>query len=265
VGSDGKLVLVDAETGSVTATFTLLGPKKETILPVCAAYSDGMLALAGKGSRNNLCVYKLADAVEGVAELKPLLMAKDQFNEKLRLAIPVDCRAVCFAGKERVVVSTGTGAIDVYPIKASTKPVLPSFSKKILPKDSVVRGLYPCPESDAILISDGQGVLEAFDLAAGKPIGRFAGHEGAITAAISVRVNKRQLLISGSKDRFLRIFDFATRKLLFKQYMKYVPSSVMARLEPESASGAESNSDSETSSLWDEMQIAPESKKQRLN
>lgn len=101
------------------------------------------------------------------------------------------------------------------------------------------------------IVSDTVGGVHVVDFRAssGKPLGSMKGIAGAVTDMQVL--NDASMLATVGLDRYLRVFNWKTRKLQHKVYLKQRLSSVYAlALE----SPTVNDNDNEEDKVWEEME-----------
>lgn len=213
------------------------------------------LAVGGKGSKNNLKVFDLTDLTA------PLYTAKPTTNTRLNLPFNVDIRAICFTSldkPEKLAVANSDGQIFLYDFARQASSLL---NRQVLPKKSVLSSISRAESDDSVIYTDVSGVIERYDLLKGKSCGRFKSQEGAVTSFLIA--GNQSILLTASKDRFLRIFNLSTRSLLHKLYLKHVPTTISITRQDWLEAHAQQYEDSEDEEVWEGMSRVSDNKKKR--
>lgn len=257
VKSDDSLLAVSDKGDLATWSLNQLTPHIQTlpeVTDVCAVCKkDDLLAVGGKGSKNNLKVFNLNDLS------KPLYTAKPTINTRLNDPFKVDIRSICFTSSARsdlLAISNSDGQVFLYDFSLQSKALL---YHQVLPKKSVINSISRADRDEVVIYSDVTGVIESFDLRAGRSYGRFKPQEGAVQA--SLLTSNDLLLLTASKDRYLRIFSFPTRTLLHKFYLKHVPTTISVVHQDWLKAHAQEYEDSEDEQVWESMTIVSDKNK----
>lgn len=222
-----------------------------------AALKGHFLAVGGKGSKNNLKIYDLSQEDFSV----PIYSAKPTLDTRLDSHFLVDIRAICFTHESNnfaLAVSNADGQIFTYDFSRQNGS---TSNRQVMPKKTVISSLSRAEKDGSVIFTDVSGVIECYDLVAGKSYGRFKPHDGAV---LSFAVSEKNLLIlTVSKDRFLRIFNYSTRQLLHKIYLKNVPSALTILSEDWLTIEDFDYEDSDDEKVWEGMTTVADSKKKR--
>lgn len=214
----------------------------------------GIFASGGKNS--DLVVFRLfkSKSVENldlnalVCKPKVLFRAENVEPDHLGIEQPVWIRKILFSKSStsrhfRLITATNYGQIRVYESKEDSEPI---GSYKVNDKP-LISLQFACESEEDIVVSDTHTFvarlsLTQIDKKAQKIISASAGtfykpslkllgkfSEGGNTGAIhGVDVDKKESLIAcAGLDRYLRVFDIQTRKLLAKVYLGVQVSSVL--------------------------------------
>jgi len=256
LSASGRLVSVAKDSKDEAKQLSIFKNKQCRTLKeiVCADSFEGKLAVAGSGPLGSLTVFEVDKSVD-----KPIYKAKPILNTRLNIPVPEDNRSIAFLGPDRVVVGTALGALNVFDISSAEKAII---TRQVFEKGTAIRALYKTGNNDQVILVDAQNVIELYDVARGRGLGRFPGHEGSILCVALARWKQRNLLITGSHDRYMRIFDFNTRKLLFKQYLKQVPRALHVLIKQDSKQDL---TDSDEERLWDELPVAISDKRRKID
>ena len=212
---------------------------------------ENYLAVGGKGSKNNLKVFTLQ------AEGSSLLYtAKPTMNTRLNSPFNVDIRAICFISASKIAVSNADGQIFLYDFSLKATGL---SHHQVLPKKTVIASLSRADRDGCVIYTDVSGVIECYDLTKGRSCGRFKPQEGCVQ--FFQLLGNNSILLTLSKDRFLRIFNFSTRALLHKVYLKHVPSTLQVANQSWLAALEEHYEDSEDEEVWQGMSRVPDKKR----
>jgi WD40 repeat protein len=253
VSSHGELAFWSHSDSAAVTRKTL--PQASNIQAV--AKLGNFLAVGGKGSKNNLKVFNLEDLTV------TLFTAKATLNTRLNLPFNIDIRAICFTSLEKpetVAVANSDGQIFFYDFSRQTSSLL---HHQVLPKKTVLTSIFRTEaESDSTVIyTDVTGIIERYDLLKGKSSGRFKPQEGAVNSFLISGNNS--ILLTISKDRFLRIFNLSTRSLLHKVYLKHSPATITITRQDWLEAHAQQYEDSEDEEVWEGMTRKVDDKKKR--
>lgn len=219
------------------------------------AKKDNYLAVGGKGVKNNLKVFDLnADDLT-----TPLFSAKTTINTRLNSPFPVDIRSICFTSQDNhnnLATTSPDGQVFLYDFSRQASSIL---HHQVLPKKSLINSISRAEKDGSVIYTDVSGIIECYDLLKGKSYGRFKPQEGAVTSFVL----SEGILITASKDRFLRIFNYSTRVLLHKIYLKHCPSSIIVTRQDWLVSHAQQYEDSEDEEVWEGMSSVPDKKRSK--
>lgn len=229
----------------------------KAVEPAVAVKRGNLIALGGKGIKNNLQLWDLNDLESGKAKV----LAKQTQNVRLNMPYPVDVRGIAFTQRDNsdvMVTCNADGQLWLYDLKVKRVPVI---ERQVQPKKTSLTSVYATPKDDCVIYTTSDGVVEYYDMRAGRSFGRFGPHEGAITdlhITTGAENGQGRLLITTCKDRFLRIFDFETRALLSKVYLKHVPTAFLVTKQPWLDILAKDYEDTEDEEFWEEMNQVPD-------
>ena len=214
------------------------------------------LAVGGTGIKNNLKVFDISDPSN------PTLVysAKPTMNTRLNSHFPVDIRAICFTTSSPANLATASpdGQVFLYDFTRQSSSIL---HRQVLPKRSVITSIARAEKDGSVIYTDVTGVIECFDLLIGKSYGRFKPQEGTVQASLL----HNSVLITASKDRFLRIFNYTTRTLLHKIYLKHAPATITISRQDWLKIDAQQYEDSEDEQVWEGMSRIPDKKRARID
>jgi len=165
--------------------------------------------IATGGKENDLKVWDLSDFD------KPIFAAKNVKNDSLNLRVPVWLRDIAFLQDDdtKILTCGGYKHIRLYDRKAQRRPVL-----DVTWHEHPINSLSVTPNGDGVVIGNSAGYMATIDLRTGKCIGGYKGNVGSIR---SVKCHQtQQIVVSCGLDRFAKIYDLNSRKLLKKVYMK---------------------------------------------
>ena len=240
VSNRGDLVTWSAQDSAPKALEALSGA---TEIQAVAKFGQ-FLAVGGKGTKNNLKVFSLAE--DGTVSL--LYTAKPTMNTRLNLPFTVDIRAICFFDPSKLAISNSDGQIFFYDF---TRQISSVSHHQVLPKKTAIASLSPAEREGCVIYTDLSGVIESYDLFKGRSYGRFKPHEGSIQSFQLIGSNS--FLLTLSKDRFLRIFNFSTRSLVHKVYLKHVPITLQVANQTWLEAQKEQYENSEDEEVWEGM------------
>lgn len=220
-----------------------------------AAKKGNVLAVGGKGPKNNLKVFDLTTLTCSFA-------AKPSTDTRLNRPFTIDIRAICFTSSEKFdsfAVANSDGQIFLYDFSLSS---LPQHFRQVLPKKTALMSLARAEKDGSVVFTDTTGVIECYDLIKGKSYGRFKPQEGSVQ--IFLLSGADSILLTASKDRFLRIFNYSTRALLHKIYLKHVPTTLAITRQDWLAVHAQQYEDSDDEEVWEGMAPAASEDKKRI-
>lgn len=149
-----------------------------------------------------------------VESKKAVFKSKNVKPDMLDLRQPVCINDIAFLPHDttKLVTATAHHEVRLYDTKSSRRAVL-----DIKAGDNAITRVHVTSSGD-IIAGDGAGETMRFDPRNGKMVGKFKGVGGAITCISSDSGGK--LIASTSLDRFLRVYNSGTRKLVKKVYLK---------------------------------------------
>lgn len=218
------------------------------------ALQNNFLAVGGKGAKNNLKVFDLTKWDEPVC----LFSAKNTLNPRLNADYLVDIRAICFTTREgaaNLAVANADGQIFLYDFCRQSSALL---IRQVLPKKTVLLSVSRAEKDGSVIYTDVTGIIECYDLLKGTSYGRFKPQEGAVQ---SFSLENSSILITIAKDRFLRIFNYSTRVLLHKIYLKHPPNTLTITRQDWLATHSKQYEDSDDEEVWEEMTSVPDKKR----
>jgi len=212
------------------------------------------------GKENNMKVYDI-EHLE-----KPVFIAKNVRNDFLDLRQPVWVNAIDFIGDEenRIVVGTGHHKVQLYDTRKQRRPI-----DEILWEEYPITAISLGPDGNDLIVGNTTGSMASIDLRKKQKNGSFKGNKGSIT---SIKCHQSQgFVVCTGLDRFLRIYDIATRSLLQKFYLKSRLTSVLlseasygneifgknllSDLSKTKKSAIKNVADDTDDSIWNEMEL----------
>lgn len=240
---DRSLRLYDSVTGAFSTLFTLEGEGKIKGLHVTksqeilTASDNGTVELWEKSGEQKASV-KIGEgdlltmgvngegtiAVSGKkillrtldpTTLKEIWKSKNVRNDWLDLEVPIwDMQTRFLNDGHNIVTSTGTHEIRYYDPRAQKKPV-----KRMEWLDEPITALTVSQTSDwTVIAGNTKGDMAQFDLRKMLPNAKFKGQAGSVRCIQSH--SSAPLIASCGIDRFVRVHDVNTRKLVHKVYCK---------------------------------------------
>ncbi|CAB3231847.1 unnamed protein product [Arctia plantaginis] len=170
-------------------------------------YEDGDVFATG-GEENDLKIWR-------IGEPTPIFVAKNLPHDWLQLRRPVWVSDLCFLNNEGgnvVAVCSRHGYVRLYDTRAQRRPVTSVDFEKMAA--TCITNSF---DDRQVLVGFGRGQLHQVDLRKGKPDKGFKGSAGAITDVATVEEGR--LVVSTSLDRQLRVHQFETKELVYKQYL----------------------------------------------
>ncbi|XP_064621391.1 WD repeat-containing protein 74-like isoform X2 [Lineus longissimus] len=164
--------------------------------------------VATGGKENDLKVWDLSNPTD------VLFKAKNVKHDWLNLRVPVWILDMSFLpDSQKVVMATGHHQVRVYDPSAQRRPVLSmEFDEYPLTAMGLVANEYQ------VVVGNTHGKMGLLDFRKGKLLHCFKGFAGGIR---SIECHPTlPLIASCGLDRFLRIHDLNTKKLLHKFYLK---------------------------------------------
>lgn len=165
--------------------------------------------LATGGRENDLKIWKVDDLSKAV------FVAKNVRNDFLNLRVPVWVTASQFLhnSEHEVVVGTGNHSIRTYDTRAKRRPVL-----DVEYHEHPITAISVRPDNNTVLVGNSAGFMGEVDLRTGLQVGGFKGMCGSIRA-IECHATQPYVIVCGL-DRFVRVYDLASRRLEKKVYLK---------------------------------------------
>eukprot|EP00128_Syssomonas_multiformis_P012551 Colp12_sorted_trinity150504_noHs@35034 len=176
----------------------------------CVCAENGNLVATG-GKENDL---KIWDFSEETPKLK--FHAKNVPHDKLDLRVPVHVSGIGFL--------PGTQGNQVFVCTKHRHLRLYDTSKQRRPMYTVEVGEHPFTALTVIdekraIVSDGIGTVNLIQIKDGKPVGKLPGFAGSVRAL--VMHPHLPLVASCGLDRFVRVHNINTRRLMAKVYTKH--------------------------------------------
>ena len=197
-GNDGYLRISDLERQELL--FEPIAAFGGSIQDMALGTLDGravIVAAASAGKvddRNLLRVWDLAER----RLMRKFSTAKIDFIRALALGVR--------RGKAIVALATaGHGGIHIVDLKSGAHEVLP-LSTGAEAVDSIAIGEL---RGKPTIFADMMGPIGAWNLAQGRPIGQALGHHQAVTALALGAIDGRPIMVTGSLDRTVRVWELA--------------------------------------------------------
>jgi ribosome biogenesis protein NSA1 len=233
--SDGALDLGD---GVLVRT----ADNKTQILETVDSVQDE-LAVGGKSI--NLTLYDLNTKQ---AKLK----FKNVKPDNLGLEQPIWITDICYANEHVIATATAHHQVRLFDQRASKKPVA-----DVLVGENRVNCIMASKDGNTLIYADSIGNVEKLDARNGlKKCGKFSGNTGSVRS-IAMDDNEECLATVGL-DRYLRVFDYNSRSVKYKVYLKQKLNCVVfagSSQEKVKQNGAEEEEDDE---LWNQIKNAEE-------
>ncbi|XP_044745544.1 WD repeat-containing protein 74 [Coccinella septempunctata] len=215
LGLFNKKILVTSSKGNInilntknkTESIMTLSTENGTLETSCQNINKPNIIATG-GEMNDL---KLWD----VETKQCVFGAKSMGHDFLNLPIKTSIRGITFIPEEQntCCCSTKEGHVLLYDDRAQRRPVC----KFLEPKASFTCITTAYRERN-ILAGTTKGYVEYVDMKNGKCLRTFTNICGSVTSVLCDPVEP--ILFTTSLDRYLRIFDLDSKKILYKQYMK---------------------------------------------
>ncbi|GMT11054.1 hypothetical protein PFISCL1PPCAC_2351, partial [Pristionchus fissidentatus] len=158
------------------------------------------------------------------ATLKETWKSKNVRNDWLDLEVPIwDMQAKFMHDGHCIVTSTGTHEIRYYDPRAQKKPV-----KRMEWQEEPITALAVSQTSDwTVIAGNTKGEMAQFDLRKMLPNAKFKGQAGSVRCIQSH--SSAPLIASCGIDRFVRVHDVNTRKMVHKVYCKARLNTLLLR------------------------------------
>lgn len=278
-------------------------PGKQTISAFeCNPYDDGVFAYGGKDLDVQIVrIYKENDTIELIKDLttpESLFCAKNVPLDHLQMRVPIWVSQIKFfnsestAGKYNFVTATRYGQIRLYNTAESD---LPTKDYKVCEKP-IMNMAFANQKETEVVITDTHNLIAKYSLvdeikngykvhsaSAGdiiKPLCKLLGKYSAggnTGATRALRVFNNEILVAAGLDRYLRVFDVATRAILAKVYLGVEVSAVVCldiedelpqthdnktlTLQPKKRRDIQQAEESDEEELWSKLDAAPLKKK----
>ncbi|KAK3718783.1 hypothetical protein QZH41_014033, partial [Actinostola sp. cb2023] len=190
--------------------YNRLKSKLEVIFQECDIITTTHILLGQEAKQNDLKIWDLNKSGENIFK------AKNVRNDTLDLRVPVwvtDLGFLPSAGSPKVVTGTGYHQLRLYDTAAKNRPV---FSMDF--EDCPISSLCVTDQENTFIVGNTAGTMSVVDLRKGQAVGNFKGFAGSIRC-IEYCEETRRVAACGL-DRFLRVYDLKSRKLLQKVYLK---------------------------------------------
>ncbi|XP_065667944.1 WD repeat-containing protein 74 isoform X4 [Hydra vulgaris] len=181
-----------------------LGPDIKCMVP-----SNTPEIFATGGIENDVKVYQLENME------KPLFVAKNVRNDFLNLRSPIWISAIEFFKKDsnKLAVASGHHTVRIYDQRDKRRPVMTTDWH-----EHPITAIALKPNNASLIVGNSAGYMGELDLRSNKQVGAFKGNAGSIRSII---YHPSQPLIAAcGLDRFLKIYDANSRKLIKKIYTK---------------------------------------------
>lgn len=180
--------------------------------PLCASQ------VGTGGRKNDLKVWDLNRPEE------PIFRAKNVPCDFLGLPVPIWVTDLGFLPNQgspsKIVVSTGYHQVRLYDTKKQRRPVLSvDFG------ECPISALAPTDNEHVVIVGNNVGTMGSIDLRKGQIVGHFKGFAGAIRCISCL--SKQKIVASCGLDKFLRIHDIHSRRMVHKVYLKSVLNCVL--------------------------------------
>lgn len=180
--------------------------------PLCASQ------VGTGGQKNDLKVWDLNRPEE------PIFRAKNVPCDFLGLPVPIWVTDLGFLPNQgspsKIVVSTGYHQVRLYDTKKQRRPVLSvDFG------ECPISALAPTDNEHVVIVGNNVGTMGSIDLRKGQIVGHFKGFAGAIRCISCL--SKQKIVASCGLDKFLRIHDIHSRRMVHKVYLKSVLNCVL--------------------------------------
>eukprot|EP00051_Salpingoeca_urceolata_P020435 m.306478 g.306478 ORF g.306478 m.306478 type:complete len:372 (+) comp19622_c0_seq17:168-1283(+) len=149
-------------------------------------------------------------------ESKSVFKSKNLPNDMLNLPIPIcdnDVQFIPGSGDNRFVTGTAHHEVRIYDRSAKPRPVM-----NITLDDLPITCLAVTPDGRTVITGDTVGTMKALDLRTGAVLGKYKGIKGACRDIVCHPT--LPFVAQGGLDRFARVYDIRTRKLVHQFYLK---------------------------------------------
>ncbi|XP_047039476.1 WD repeat-containing protein 74 [Helicoverpa zea] len=172
------------------------------------------------GEENDLKIWR-------IGEPQPTFAAKNLAHDWLQLRRPVWVSDLVFLhgeGGRLAACCSRHGYVRLYDSRAQRRPVICVDFEKMAA--TCITNSF---DERQVLVGFGRGQLHQVDLRKGKPDRGYKGCVGAVSD-ISV-VREKRLIVSCSLDRHMRVHDYNSKELVYKQYLTSKLSCVLVQTE----------------------------------
>lgn len=172
------------------------------------------------GNENELKLWR-------IGESKPVFQAKNLPHDWLQLRQPVWVSDLCFlpeSGGKLVATCSRYGYVRLYDTRVQRRPV-----SNVEFKPLAATCIAPSFDERQVIVGFGRGQLHQVDLRnKGKPDKGYKGSVGSVMDVVCISTSPR-LLASVSLDRFLKIHDYNTKQLIYKEYLTSKLSNILVQ------------------------------------
>ncbi|XP_074661055.1 WD repeat-containing protein 74-like isoform X2 [Tubulanus polymorphus] len=218
--------------------------------------------IATGGKENDLKIWDLEKPEQ------PIFRAKNVRDDWLCLRVPIWVMGAQFIpDSEKIVTSTGHHQVRVYdPSTPRRRPVIDmQYDEYPLTAMSLTSN------SNQIVVGNTQGSMALLDIRQGKMVHKFKGFAGGIRC---IKCHPTlPYIASCGLDRFLRIHEMNSKKLIRKIYLKSRLNSMVMKSdnwdekEDETSKSTdddeEAEDDIDDEKLWDNMEVVTETNRKR--
>ncbi|XP_026746653.1 WD repeat-containing protein 74-like [Trichoplusia ni] len=179
---------------------------------------DEDTVFATGGEENDLKLWR-------IGEPSPTFVAKNLAHDWLQLRRPVwvsDLLLLSGEGGRLAAVCSRHGYVRLYDSRAQRRPVI-----NVDFENMAATCIASSFDERQVLVGFGRGQLHQVDLRKGKPDKGYKGSAGAITDIAIVRDSR--LVVSCSLDRQLRVHEYGSKELVYKQYLTSKLSCVLVQ------------------------------------
>lgn len=176
----------------------------------CSPYNNNHIAYAGRNA-----LMQIMDIETG----KIIFKSRNVANDFLNMEVPKWTTDLCWMNESNLIAAcTAFSQIRLYDIRESKKPI-----KDIDCKDTLqhINTIIPNPavnETMQVIVGDTHGGIRVVDITKKRIVGKFSGPTGSVRCLATHPTEP--YLASVSIDRYLRIFEIGSRKLVTRVYLK---------------------------------------------
>ncbi|GAB5354613.1 hypothetical protein AAMO2058_000134100 [Amorphochlora amoebiformis] len=177
---------------------------------------------------------------------KTVFKARNVKPDMLDLRYPVHVAVIRFVpghGYKRVLSGTAHHQVRLYDIKSGRRPVW-----SVNHCENAIRALVALSDGNSLIFGDGAGESFHVDIRTSRVIGKFKGVGGAITS-LREDPSREGLVASTSLDRFVRVYDIKSRRMVNKVYAKQRLSDCLFLANPEAQEDKE-----EDEEVWEQLE-----------